>query len=72
MITLSVLVRENDGPHIYIYTLKHYLLHVCARSEGVENYNCDNKFLILGVSFRATVVTSVYAGTASNCCLKYM
>ena len=39
---LSVLVHENDGPHIYIYTL----LHVSARSEG----DCD-KFSILGASF---------------------
>ena len=52
MMNLSVLVREND---IYIHTLKHYLLHVSARSEGVEIYNCDNKFLILCASFTGIV-----------------
>ena len=44
---LSVLVHENDGPHIYLYTLNFYLLHANARSEG----DCDNKFSILGASF---------------------
>ena len=31
-------------PHIYIYTLKYYLIHVSARSDGIEIYNCDNKY----------------------------
>ena len=55
MMNLSVLVHENDSPHIYIYILKYYLLHVSARGEGVEIYNCDNKFSILGASFTGIV-----------------
>ena len=50
MMNLSVLAHENDGPHIYIYTLKYDQLHLSARSEGMEIYNCDN-FSIPGASF---------------------
>ena len=69
---------KTTAPHIYVYTLKYYLLHVSARSEGAEIYNCNNKvffFLILGASFTGIVknvrVLShrceiTYAGTASN------
>ena len=68
---------KTTAPHIYVYTLKYYLLHVSARSEGDEIYNCDHNkfFLILGASFTGVVknvrVLShrcdiTYAGTASN------
>ena len=51
------------------------LLHVSARSEEVEIYNCDNKFSILGASFTGIVknvrvlshrYAITYAWTASN------
>ena len=65
----------TTAPHIYIYTLKYYILQVSASSEGVEIYNFDNKFSILGASFTGIVKNArvlshrcdiTYAGTASN------
>ena len=62
---------KTTAPHIYIYTLKSYLLLVSARSEGGE----INKFSILGASFTSIVKNAhvlsqrcdiAYAGTASN------
>ena len=65
MINLSVLVHENYGspqPHIYPKLLP---IECSAMSEGVEIYNCDNKFSILGASF-----TSIVKNTRvlSHCC----
>ena len=67
---------KTTTPNIYVYTLKYYLLHVSARSEGIEIYNCDNIFfLILGVSFTCIVKNVrvlghrcdiTFVGTASN------
>ena len=78
---LSVLFHENAGfQHLHLYP-KYYILHVSERSEGVEIYNCNNKFPILGASFTGIVKIArvlshrcdiTYAGTASNCRLKYM
>ena len=70
---LSVLVHENDGS-IHLH-LKCYLLHVSARSEGVEIYNSDSKFSILGASFTGIAKKAralshrcniTYDGTASK------
>ena len=66
---------KMTAPHIYIYTLRNYLLHESARSEGVGVYNCDYTLSILVASFKGIVknvrVLSnhcgiTYAGTASN------
>ena len=80
MVTLSVLVYENDGSlHLHIYP-KILPLECSLRSEGVEIYNCDNKFSILVASFTGIVKYArvlshrfdiIYAGTVSNCRLKY-
>ena len=45
---------KTTAPYIYMYTLKYYLLHVSARSEGVDIYNCD-KFSILDASLTGIV-----------------
>ena len=75
MMNLSVLVHENDGsPHLHLYLkiLSITLVHVSARTERVEIYNCDDKFFFNSwrVLHRHNQDCSCseppYAGTASN------
>ena len=78
MVNLSVLVQKKTHLHLYPKIL--HITCKCKERRGRDCDNCDHNFSILGASFtdivkNASVLSQcsdiTYAGTASNCRLKY-